>query len=313
MADTSKYEEKIKILENDLLHYKGLVENERRSRQSVTDNMSKKDLHLEDLERINFELTNQVDLKNEIIRQREDEISHLKYQIRDCDKENQSLQKDISEQNERVKELETDLAQCGECYKGLEKEMSVLKAKELDRMGNGQKLKELETKARNLQYEKEILQKDLERAKGLEDELQYFKNNQDQHFQVFEEKFEDISVELKNLKEENLALKDSENSLREKVKTLIKEKDELLRELHDSENMDLQNRDKRLHDIENMLKGLTDKSVSASKEDLFKKSVAEQENKNRKNELVSDLQERIKKFKDDYSRKKNSKEYFINE
>ena len=83
IADTSEKDEQIKVLEDDLLHYKGLLENERRSRQSVSDNINRKDLHLEDLERVNFELSNQLDLKNSIIRKNEEELNRLKFQIRD--------------------------------------------------------------------------------------------------------------------------------------------------------------------------------------------------------------------------------------
>lgn len=156
IADTTQYDEKIKVLDEDLNHYKGLLENERRSRQSVSDNINKKELHLEDLERVNFELSNQVELKNNIIRKNEDEINHMRFQIRDCDKESTDLQKELTEQNDRIKELETDLAQCGQCYNSLEKEMSVIKAKEFDRLGNHQKIKDLEIKNRNLEYEKEL-------------------------------------------------------------------------------------------------------------------------------------------------------------
>lgn len=75
--------------------------------------MTRKDGQLEDIERVNFELSNQVELKNEIIRKHEDEIHHLRYQLQDGGKENQGLIEDLNEQNDRIRELETDLAQCG--------------------------------------------------------------------------------------------------------------------------------------------------------------------------------------------------------
>jgi chromosome segregation ATPase len=113
IADTSKFETKINTLETDLAHYKGLLENERKSRITVTESMTRRDGQLEDIERVNFELSNQVELKNEIIRKHEDEIHHLRYQLQDSSKENQGLIEDLNEQNDRIRELETDLAQCG--------------------------------------------------------------------------------------------------------------------------------------------------------------------------------------------------------
>jgi chromosome segregation ATPase len=98
-------------LETDLSHYKGLLENERKSRQTVTEAINKKDVRLEDIERVNFELSNQVELKNGIIRKHEDEIQHYRYQLQDGGKENHDLHQDLVEQNDRIKELETDLAQ----------------------------------------------------------------------------------------------------------------------------------------------------------------------------------------------------------
>ena len=98
-------------METDLAHYKGLLENERKSRQTVTEAINKKDVRLEDIERVNFELSNQVELKTGIIRKHEDEIQHYRYQLQDGGKENHGLHQDLVEQNDRIKELETDLAQ----------------------------------------------------------------------------------------------------------------------------------------------------------------------------------------------------------
>ena len=111
IADTSGFEQKIKTLEADLAHYKSLLENERRSRQTVTDSMNKRDSQLNELERVNFELTSQVDLKNNIIKRNEEEIDHLKYQLSDSVKENNDLRLELKEQNDRIHELEEDLAQ----------------------------------------------------------------------------------------------------------------------------------------------------------------------------------------------------------
>jgi chromosome segregation ATPase len=111
IADTSGFEQKIKTLETDLAHYKSLLENERRSRQTVTDSMNKRDSQLNELERVNFELTSQVDLKNNIIKRNEEEIDHLKYQLSDSVKENNDLRLELKEQNDRIHELEEDLAQ----------------------------------------------------------------------------------------------------------------------------------------------------------------------------------------------------------
>lgn len=191
--------------------------------------------------------------------------------------------------------------------------MSVLKAKEFDRLGNHQKLTEYQNRIRTLEYEKEVLEGETKRSRELEEELEFFKNSQDEHFQQFEEKFEEISSELQSLKEENSALKKNETQLRDRVKLLIKEKDELLRDLQNSENMDVNIKDKRLYEIENMLKTMMDKSQLGSKEELIRKSLSDQENKNRKSQMVFELQEKIQKFKDDQNRKKTSKEYFINE
>lgn len=111
IADTSGFEQKIKTLEVDLAHYKSLLENERKSRQSVVDNMNKRDSQLNEIERVNFELNNQVDLKNNIIKRNEEEIDHLKYQLSDSVKENDELRSELREQSDRIHELEEDLAQ----------------------------------------------------------------------------------------------------------------------------------------------------------------------------------------------------------
>jgi len=111
IADTSSYDDKIKTLEQDLAHYKGLLDNERRSRQTTSENLSKKDSQIDDIERVNYELTNQVDLKCQIIHNNENDLNNLRYKIQDSAKENETLQNELRDQNERIHELESDLAQ----------------------------------------------------------------------------------------------------------------------------------------------------------------------------------------------------------
>lgn len=110
LTDTREFEDKIQCLEQDIAHYKNLLDNERVSRQSISENMSKKDYQLDELEKINYEMSTQIGLKNGIIERNEKEISNLRYQLQDGNKDNEHLHRELKEQNERILELEEDLA-----------------------------------------------------------------------------------------------------------------------------------------------------------------------------------------------------------
>lgn len=191
--------------------------------------------------------------------------------------------------------------------------MSMLKAKEFDRIGIHKKVVEYEQKIKNLEYENEVLEGEGKRAKELEEELNFFKSNQEEHFTQFETKFEELSQELNNLKYENSMLKKNEGSLKAKVAQLAKDKDELLVDLQNTENIDINANNSRLTEIEHKLKSLMDKGAKNSTEEVLRNSLSDQALKNEKNHMIYELQEKIQKFKDDYIRKRQSKDYFINE
>ena len=154
IADTSKLEEKIKTLENDVNYYRNLIDNERRSRQILGDAISKKESHLDEIERSNYRLVSELEVKDKEIQRKQEEITQLSYRLTDYNKENADLQSELQEQSDRIKELEADLAQWGKWYQSLEKEISVFKAKEFDRIGTHKQISEYEQKIRNLEYEK---------------------------------------------------------------------------------------------------------------------------------------------------------------
>ena len=191
--------------------------------------------------------------------------------------------------------------------------MCILKAKELDRLGNNKMLSECEDKIKRLQYEKETLEKETQRAQDLEDELNFFKNSQDEHFQQFEEKFTEISKELRILKNENNMLRKNEASFKDKIKNLTNEKENLMADLQNNENVDVNYSDQRLTEIESMLKSLMDKSIKESRDEVLRKSISDNDIKNKKSQLIHDLQGKIQRFKEDYNRKKVQKGHYINE
>ena len=313
IADTSNLEEKIKNLENDVNYYRNLIDNERRSRQVLGDTISKKESHLDELERSNYRLVSDLESKEKEIQRRIDEINQLNYRLTDSNKENSDLQLELQDQSDRIKELEADLAQCGKWYQSLEKEISVFKAKEFDRLGTHKQIAEYEQKIRNLEYEKEVLEEEHKRARELENELNYIKNSQDMQMSELEDKFSQIMDELKAMREENEYLKENEEKLKTKIKQISKERDELLIEFNSKENIDTNVYNQKLLDIESKINTLVNKSVTDLKDDVLRKSIQEQEIKNQKSQMIYELQEKIRKFKDDYNRKKASKEYFINE
>jgi len=191
--------------------------------------------------------------------------------------------------------------------------MCILKAKELDRLGNNKMLSECEDKIKRLQYEKETLEKETQRAQDLEDELNFFKNSQDEHFQQFEEKFTEISKELRILKNENNMLRKNEASFKDKIKNLTNEKENLMADLQNNENVDVNYSDQRLTEIESMLKSLMDKSIKESRDEVLRKSISDNDIKNKKSQMIHDLQGKIQRFKEDYNRKKVQKGHYINE
>lgn len=188
-----------------------------------------------------------------------------------------------------------------------------MKAKELDRLGNNKMLSECEDKIKRLQYEKETLEKETQRAQDLEDELNFFKNSQDEHFQQFEEKFTEISKELRILKNENNMLRKNEASFKDKIKNLTNEKENLMADLQNNENVDVNYSDQRLTEIESMLKSLMDKSIKESRDEVLRKSISDNDIKNKKSQMIHDLQGKIQRFKEDYNRKKVQKGHYINE
>lgn len=111
IADTSHLESQIKSLQNEVNHYKSLVENERRSRHTVTDAISKKDSHIEELERSNYRLVSEIEAKDNSLLRKQDEISQLNFKLTGLDKENAELNAELRDQSEKIRELETDLAQ----------------------------------------------------------------------------------------------------------------------------------------------------------------------------------------------------------
>ena len=164
-----------------------------------------------------------------------------------------------------------------------------------------------------LNMKKEVLEEEHKRAKEIEDELNYLKNSQDMQMSQLEEKFSQIMDELKTIREENEYLKDNEEQLKQKIKQLTRERDEFLTEYNSKENIDSNVNSQKLLDIENKINTLMSKNVLESRDEVLRRSINDQEIKNQKSQMIYELQEKIRKFKDDYNRKRTSKEYFINE
>lgn len=117
--------------------------------------------------------------------------------------------------------------------------MSILKAKEFDRLGNQRKLQEYESQIKTLEYKLELLEAENSKYKDIEEELNFFKSNQDSQFTQFESKFTQLSAELDATKEENEALKQTEDILRSKISHISKERNQLLSQIDNIENINV--------------------------------------------------------------------------
>lgn len=163
IADTTPLTSKIAELENKLKHAQGLIENEKHTRQQLSDNMIKRDRELEELERINYDIKSDFDRQDQITHVKQLEIEKLQYHISELEANNNDLNNELKDQTDRILELESDLAQCGKCYQDLEKEMSILKAKEFDRLGVQRKIQEYEAQLKQLEYENSVLNTQMEK------------------------------------------------------------------------------------------------------------------------------------------------------
>ena len=121
--------------------------------------------------------------------------------------------------------------------------MSIMKAKEFDRLGNQRRLQEAETKLKDLEYTNQILQKENEHLKQSEEELNFLKRNVDSDFDQFGKKLEEITAELERTQTENTSLKKTEEILRGKVSQITKERNDLLSQLDNIENIDVSFKD----------------------------------------------------------------------
>ena len=117
--------------------------------------------------------------------------------------------------------------------------MSILKAKEFDRLGNQRKLQEYESQIKTLEYKLELLEAENSKYKDIEEELNFFKSNQDSQFTQFESKFTQLSAELDATKEENETLKQTEDILRSKISHISKERNQLLSQIDNIENINV--------------------------------------------------------------------------
>lgn len=73
----------------------------------------------------------------------------------------------------------------------------------------------------------------------MEEELAFFKNNQESQFSQFEQKFKVLSDELDSTKNENSHLRQTENKLRSKISHITNERNDLLNQLENVENIDV--------------------------------------------------------------------------
>ena len=117
--------------------------------------------------------------------------------------------------------------------------MSILKAKEFDRLDNQRKLQEYESQIKTLEYKLELLEAENSKYKDIEEELNFFKSNQDSQFTQFESKFTQLSAELDATKEENETLKQTEDILRSKISHISKERNQLLSQIDNIENINV--------------------------------------------------------------------------
>lgn len=111
VADTKPLHNKIEELERELKSYESIHENDKHGRQLLTDNLTKRDDQIDELERINHDIRTELDHKDQIIMRKQQEIDELKYKLQDSDTQNNGLHNDLKDQTEKIIELEADLAQ----------------------------------------------------------------------------------------------------------------------------------------------------------------------------------------------------------
>jgi seryl-tRNA synthetase len=126
----------------------------------------------------------------------------------------------------------------------IDKQLTLIKAKEYDKVDLMKRAAELEARMKYLQVDNENLVRErnnldianvnLNKEKSeyeqhimaIEGELEYFRKSHEDHLDKFDSKFEAISLELSKLKNENIQLKEKEKLNKRTLKDLEEERDE---------------------------------------------------------------------------------------
>mmetsp|Transcript_30796 Transcript_30796/g.30292 ORF Transcript_30796/g.30292 Transcript_30796/m.30292 type:complete len:134 (+) Transcript_30796:709-1110(+) len=130
----------------------------------------------------------------------------------------------------REEEYQNSLNHLGKVNEDMERSLTLIKAKEYDKVDVMKKVAELESKLKYLQVDYDNLSKEkstldvsnvdlnhqcsdqYQQIQELNQELEYFRNTHEQLLDKFDDKIESINKEMTKLKNENITLKEKEKS-----------------------------------------------------------------------------------------------------
>jgi hypothetical protein len=133
---------------------------------------------------------------------------------------------------------------------------------------------------------------------ALEGELEYFRRAHEDHLDKFDSKFEQISIELSKLKNENILLKEKEKNNKRTIKELEEEMDEYRLRCKAAEKK-CEELTSKLYEMERDVRSLLQERERDVKDSLLRQSLEAKMKEENKGKMLGDIQNMIKQYKDD--------------
>ncbi|CDW80672.1 kinesin motor domain containing protein [Stylonychia lemnae] len=225
----------------------------------------------------------------------------------------------------REKGLKEQLASLQKRNDEYDRQITLMKAKEYDKVDVLKKSAELEARLRYLAADNENLQKDRANLESsnmtlnkrnseleqqfltVQSELDFIKAANEEHLDNFDSKFSDINAEISNLRSENINLKEKEKNYKRKVKELEQEGDELREQVRKSEKQCSESRS-QVFEMEKEIRLLLEEREREMRDQANRLSLDLQSKSENKGVILGDIHNMIKTYKDE---KKQCKSGYI--
>lgn len=289
--DLTSKDEHIKKLKSEIMHLKDKIDViDMKNRELVKSN--------QEFEAANFELQSKL---TESINKKQ----HLQAELEQIEEENNKYNLEISERLALFDEAKAELETVHKLLQQKEEEIIVLKAREYDSVYHDGQLDDIKLRFKKLEDERAKLEIQLDKSEkdkkviqqqknDLQEEMHYLQLSQGERIDDLDMKFQNLLLDHKIVKDQNIELKEQELELKREINLLEKARDNFRDEYLELKKQFREEKQKNHQTEEHFREILDQKDQELESMSNLRATVSKETNQ--KSKMVNDIQSLIKEY-----------------